>query len=45
MKISIVFKEKIKALAIVSDTEASADFCDGTACIVCLIYYVGNKKF
>jgi len=45
MKISIVFKGRIKALAIVSDTEASEGLCGGAACIACLIRPVENKKF
>jgi hypothetical protein len=45
MKILIVFKGRINALAAVSDTEASAGFCDGAACVACLIPSVENKKF
>jgi len=45
MKISLVFKGRINALGIVSDTEASVGPGNGAACVACLIQPVENKKF
>jgi hypothetical protein len=45
MKILIVFKGRIKALAAESDTEASDGLCGGAACVAWLIQTVENKKF
>ena len=45
MKISLVFKGRINAQEIVSDTEASVGPRGGAACIACLIQPVENEKF
>jgi hypothetical protein len=45
MKISIVFKGRIKELVFASDTEACAGLCGGAACVAWLIQPVENKKF
>ncbi len=45
MKISVVFKGRLIAVAFGSDTEAQAGLCDGAACIAWMSQTVENWKF
>jgi hypothetical protein len=45
MKISVVFKGRLIALALESDTVAKAGLCAGAACIAWMSQTVENRKF